>query len=150
MNEWTSTLSKIDQDKRNKFVQKATDNSNQQQTLAMQNEMMRKHQQMRESEIRNQQQIKDELKYQMNERASTHQREEQNRIEAERKMPGLHFECYERDPQMKDAAVRTSKVQTMQAHEEMSRKEWEKQYRRENPPNHLGEAELNAIRERAW
>ena len=65
-------------------------------------------------------------------------------------MPGLHFECYERDPQMKEAARRTGQVQTLQTEEQYQRAQWEKQQARQVAPNHLSDADLQAIRDRAW
>lgn len=38
-------------------------------------------------------------------------REKEGEKELEKRMPGLHFECYERDPAMKEEAHSTLRVQ---------------------------------------
>ena len=86
----------------------------------------------------------------MNARATDHWRQEEDRKEQERKMPGLHFECYERDPQMKEAARRTGQVQTLQTEEQFQRAQWEREQARQVAPNHLSDTDLQAIRDKAW
>ena len=48
---------------------------------------------------------------QSDERAMRNQREREHNLEQERKMPGLHFECYDRDPIMKDETRKTGAEQ---------------------------------------
>jgi hypothetical protein len=74
------------------------------------------------------------------------QRQRENQLYEERAQPGLHFECYERDPAMKEEAKKTLSVQEYQSQLEAQRKQQEIAERKAVAPSHLTDEDLAQLR----
>lgn len=142
-------MSHIDASKRQQFESKANDHSNQDQTLAMQREISNRQNQQREAELRHKQQLGNELAHQADLTSAEKQRDVAERRYQERVMPGLHFECYERDPQMKHETIVTGKYQVSQSDNDHQKAMNDLQQRRQVAESHLTDNDLARLRQQA-
>lgn len=55
-----------------------------------------------------------DLEYQLQLQSSLKQKEREDKLQQERQMPGLYFECYDRDPIMKMENFKTGQIQASQ------------------------------------
>jgi len=96
--------------------------------------------------LRARQQLGDQLNQQIEEASAEKQRFNRDEKELERRMSGLHFECYGRDPAMKAEAQHTLKIQEEQNAIDLARRAQELADRRQVAPSHLTDEDLARLR----
>lgn len=143
--EATHVLSSLEAKKRNEFEQKKNDKTNLIQTVALQEEVSHR---MRENNVQNNV-VRSSLRGDLqNQSAEKQVRATLNKVEdlhGDVATTGFEFECYTRDPMMKQEARRTSGFQRGQLDAEHFRKTLEKQDRVAPDGTTLSDIEINAI-----
>lgn len=104
----------IDQQKRQQFEQKKNDTSNLEQTLQLQNEAAQKYKELIEQDHQVKSTVKQTLDHQVEEKHFQKQVEKQQELEREIASTGFQFECYVRDPIMRQETVHTGVYQKNQ------------------------------------
>ena len=94
---------------------------------------------MIQQDLQNKSQIATELEYQRQIKADQLRREREEKLYQERSMPGLHFECYDRDPIMQQEKYMTLEVQLNQAAIDQQKRQEDLMARRQVPDHFMGE-----------
>lgn len=134
-NEWTSTLNHIDQKKRADWDAKKTDQTNKIQTLQLQNDISQLTQNSLFEQWKQKVEYNKDLSHLTVAQRQSLEQERQNAREAEAKAKGLTFECYTRDPLMKEASKETGQYLKSQTELEALRKQQERQEIIRPPPS---------------
>ena len=147
--EMNSTLTNLQKQKEAAWNSKKTDKTNKLQTEKLQNEIS----QLTKASIEDQHKQKSQYNHELSSLTASRQQQlnyeaEQSRIE-EAKAKGLTFECYTRDPAMKEAIKETGTFQNKQIVEEASRKQNEKQNMIAPPPSLITTQQLTEMQKEA-
>ena len=147
--EATHVIVGIEAAKRDKFEQKKNDHSNKLQTIAMQEEVAHKIRENVQSQHSVKAELRQNLNEQANEKAQRSQLEKAENLQGDIATTGFEFECYTRDPQMKDEARRTSGFQRGQQDADRFRRQQERQSEVAPDGTTLSNLEIDAIRQKA-
>lgn len=147
--EMNATLSSIEERKRAEWEAKKNDTTNLQQSLKLQQE----HQELTEKAIKNKlfgtEAYRNDLNRKREEAISLNIQGKISDKELERRLKGLQFECYQRDPIMKEETKKTGAFVKTQIADWTNRKQKEKEDFVAPPEVFYTDKELAALREQA-
>lgn len=147
--EMNQTLSQIHARKQADWEAKKNDTSNLQQTQELNHELHELTLKSLQDRVHTQQQYRQELEASREQAARAAQQQKAEDREHEKKLPGLIFECYTRDPAMKDQTKQTGRFQKDQISEANSRKQREQQDLSAPPEVFYTDRELDELRAEA-
>lgn len=147
--EMNTVHSVINQNKAEEWNAKKTDTTNKQQTEAFQSETQQLTRQAIEEQLKMKQGYKQDLSsLTSDQRARLEEQQARDRQE-ELYARGLRFECYSRDPKMKEATRQTGKFQKVQKDLAEQLKQVEKEVTVMPPPSLMTTDDLNALKSEA-
>jgi hypothetical protein len=147
--EMTSTLTHLDQSKRQQWEEKKNDQTNKIMTEQLQNEISQLTQQSIQDQWRQKSEYNKDLSQLTAAQRQALEQDRQRAREEEARAKGLTFECYTRDPAMKEATKETGKYQATQKELEAQRKIQEKQSLIQPPPSLVTTEELTKMQQEA-
>lgn len=147
--EMTSTISQLDQQKRAAWEAKKNDKTNKLQTEELNQQVSHMTRTAYEDSLKQKQSYNQDLSH-LTAAQRSQLEQERNRARAEEaRAKGLTFECYQRDPLMKEAAKETGSFQRSQKEIEAQRKQEERQSLIAPPPSLMTTTQLRELEQEA-
>lgn len=147
--EMNNTLSALERQKRREWDAKKSDQTNRIQTEQLNNEISALTQQSIEDQHRSKQSYKNDLSSMTNIQKAQLEQEKREAKESELRSKGFKFECYRRDPMMKEAARETGGFQKSQNHLEKLKKQQEREHMVQAPESMITSEHMQTLQNQA-